>query len=205
MIEKEILSKNIITYFGDCREILSQLEFRNSCDLVLTDPLYDLKEEEKIEYQILLEKATLNQVIVFCPPENIWQPVNKIKTQHLFWVKPISTKNTSRNYSRFVEEIKVYGEGVWNNERHWSQYTNVFTDLVDDREHSYAKPVSLLVRLIRNHSNEGDVILDPFMGSGTTGIACLQTGRRFIGMERELESYQVAKERLMQEIERVNK
>ena len=202
---REELSKDMTIYGGDCADWLSQSIYSNCCDLVLTDPLYDWGEEQKRKYQILLEKSTTKQVIVFCPPENIWGPVNKTKTQHLFWVKPISTKNTSKNYSRFVEEIKVYGEGIWNNDRHWSQYTNVFTDLVDDKEHPYAKPVSLLIRLIKNHSNEGDMILDPFMGSGTTAIACLQSGRRFMGMEEDLETYQIAKERIVQEIERLKK
>ena len=202
---EERLSGDVTIYCGDCAELLEQDEFTNFCDLVLTDPLYDWNESKKRKYQLLLEKSTPNQVIVFCPPENIWHAVDKTPTQHLFWVKPISTKNTSKNYSRFVEEIKVYGEGVWNSDRHWSQYTNVFTDLVDDKDHPYAKPLSLLIRLIRNHSKKGDIIFDPFMGSGTTGIACLQTGRKFAGSESDGLTYILAKERLQQEIERLKK
>ena len=50
--------------------------------------------------------------------------------------------------------------------------------------------------LIGKFSDEGDLILDPFMGSGTTGIACLNTNRRFIGMELEEDYFNIAKERI---------
>ena len=49
--------------------------------------------------------------------------------------------------------------------------------------HPFAKPVALLEMLIRTYSNENGVVLDPTMGSGSTGLACLQTGRQFIGAE----------------------
>ena len=50
--------------------------------------------------------------------------------------------------------------------------------------------------LIRTYSNEGDTILDPCMGSGTTGIACLNTNREFIGIEKDENYYTIAEERL---------
>ncbi len=62
--------------------------------------------------------------------------------------------------------------------------------------HPTQKPISLYEYLIRTYSNEGDVVLDPCMGSGTTGIACLNTGREFIGIERDEEYYKTAEERL---------
>ena len=62
--------------------------------------------------------------------------------------------------------------------------------------HPTQKPIALYEYLIRTYSNEGDVVLDPCMGSGTTGIASLNTNRGFIGIEREEEYYKVAEERL---------
>ncbi|MCI8476405.1 MAG: site-specific DNA-methyltransferase [Clostridia bacterium] len=46
------------------------------------------------------------------------------------------------------------------------------------------------------HTNEGDVVIDPFAGSGTTGAACLNTGRKFIGIELNKEYFEIAAERL---------
>lgn len=64
------------------------------------------------------------------------------------------------------------------------------------RFHTCEKPVDILSRMIRVSSREGDTILDPFMGSGSTGVACVQEGRRFIGIEREDKYFEVAKRRI---------
>ena len=64
------------------------------------------------------------------------------------------------------------------------------------RFHTCEKPVDILSRIIRVSSRPGDIVLDPFMGSGSTGIACLQEGRRFIGIEKEQKYFDVAKERI---------
>lgn len=62
--------------------------------------------------------------------------------------------------------------------------------------HPALKPVEPIMHLIKVGSNEGDVILDMFMGSGTTGEACLKTGRKFIGIEKNPEYFEMAKQRL---------
>ncbi len=148
---------------GDSRILLPEMQ-SDSVDLVLTDVPYDFDTETKIYFHDQFLRISRQWVIVFSPPKNQWiLPAD----QYLFWEKPISTKNTSRRYSQFVEMIFVYGYGTWNAGRNWSQYTNVFKDLVDDSAlHPHRKPPSLIERLIRNHTNEGDIILDPFCGSG---------------------------------------
>lgn len=62
--------------------------------------------------------------------------------------------------------------------------------------HVCQKPVELMSILINNSSNEGDIVCDPFMGSGSTGVACLETGRRFVGMEIEEQYYNIAEDRI---------
>jgi site-specific DNA-methyltransferase (adenine-specific) len=62
--------------------------------------------------------------------------------------------------------------------------------------HSTQKPVALMEYLIRTYSNEGDTILDNAMGSGTTGVACLNTGRNFLGIEKAPEIFAVAERRI---------
>ena len=65
--------------------------------------------------------------------------------------------------------------------------------------HPTQKPVALLEYMERTYTNEGDTVLDNCMGSGSTGVACLRTGRHFIGMEKDPYYFQIAKERLEQE------
>lgn len=62
--------------------------------------------------------------------------------------------------------------------------------------HPTQKPVALMEYLIRTYTNPGAVVLDNTMGSGTTGVACVNTGREFIGIERDLEYFRVAEKRI---------
>jgi DNA modification methylase len=162
--------KLVTIYHMDCRE------FESKVDLIIADPPYDFNHNTMETYNSVMA----NPKILFYPPENQW--IGK-PDQVLFWIKPISTKNTSRRYSRFVEMIGIYGTVNWNTERHWSQYTNIFTDIVDNSFHPNSKPESLLTRLVKNHTNPFDRILDPFMGSGTTLVVAKRLGRKAIGIE----------------------
>lgn len=65
-----------------------------------------------------------------------------------------------------------------------------------ERFHPTQKPVALLEYLIKTYTNKGDTVLDFTMGSGSTAIACLNTGRNFIGIERDDKYFRIAKERI---------
>lgn len=67
-------------------------------------------------------------------------------------------------------------------------------------EHPCQVPVELMERIILLTTNEGDLVVDPFMGSGTTAIACINTNRRFIGFEIDEKYYELAKNRINQHI-----
>jgi site-specific DNA-methyltransferase (adenine-specific) len=62
--------------------------------------------------------------------------------------------------------------------------------------HPTQKPVSLLSYLIKTYTKEGDLVLDFTMGSGSTGVACQNTGRKFIGIELDEDYFKIAKERM---------
>lgn len=66
----------------------------------------------------------------------------------------------------------------------------------DTRLHPHAKPVALLQRLIRASSDEGGIVLDPFAGSGSTGVAAVTAGRRFVGIEVDPGYAEIARARL---------
>ena len=176
----------------DAFEVLPTID-DNSFPVIITDPPYTYSEEQKLFLHQQFLRICYGVIIVFSPPENQWiLPAD----QYLFWIKPISTKNTSKNYSRFVEIVFIYGRHTWDNKRHWSQYPNVMTDLVEEKDHPWKKPFSLIQRLVLNHSIKGDLIFDPFMGSGTTGEAALMNGRRFYGIDNTPTYYNMAKERI---------
>jgi len=64
------------------------------------------------------------------------------------------------------------------------------------REHPTQKPVKLIEQIINKYSDEGMTIFDPFLGSGTTAIACINTGRNFIGIEKDEEYFKIAQNRI---------
>ena len=70
------------------------------------------------------------------------------------------------------------------------------TDSKDKRVHPTQKPTELMQMLIENYTNENDLILDCFMGSGSTGVACMNTNRKFIGIELDKNYFNIAKERI---------
>lgn len=65
--------------------------------------------------------------------------------------------------------------------------------------HPTIKPLDITTKIIRNSSRSGDIILDPFMGSGTTGVACKKLGREFIGIEIDEKYYDLACKRINEE------
>jgi site-specific DNA-methyltransferase (adenine-specific) len=65
-----------------------------------------------------------------------------------------------------------------------------------DSKHPTQKPIALMEYLIRTYTNEGNTVLDNCMGSGTTGVACNNTGRKFIGIERDPAYFEIARKRV---------
>lgn len=66
-----------------------------------------------------------------------------------------------------------------------------------EKGHPTQKPVAVMEWLIKHLTNENDVVLDPFMGSGSTGVACKNLNRYFIGCELEQEYFEISKHRIL--------
>ena len=69
-------------------------------------------------------------------------------------------------------------------------------DCLTNNLHPTQKPVALLEFLIQTYTNEGEIVLDNCMGSGSTGVACVHTNRNFIGIELDEEYYNIATKRI---------
>lgn len=76
----------------------------------------------------------------------------------------------------------------------------LYFDGVTSRVHPTQKPVELLEYLIEMYTNEGDTVLDNCMGSGSTGVACINTARKFIGIEQDEHYFKIACGRIIQQI-----
>ena len=117
-------------------------------------------------------------------------------------------KVCTRNYTRENTGTSCYGREVRND--HYDSTDRYPVDVQTfsngdqtKRYHVTQKPVDLLAYLIRTYTNEGDTVLDNCMGGGSTGIACLQTGRKFIGIEIDPDIFKTAKGRIEAEERRL--
>lgn len=122
----------------------------------------------------------------------------------LIWLKtnPMP-RNRDRRYIGNIEMLSWYVKpgGKWTFNRQSPTYDGSVLTYPSEsgggfkRYHPCQKNVKMLEEIIRRHTNSGDVVFDPFMGSGSTGVACVNTNRRFIGMELDPKYYSVAKQR----------
>lgn len=107
---------------------------------------------------------------------------------------------TDTEYILFFREkgVKIYGEFK-------TKFTYYVTPLnqKDKKlwEHPTIKPLDIIANLVINSTNEGNVVMDPFMGSGTTGVACKHTNREFIGIELDDKYFSIAKKRIEGQVE----
>lgn len=107
--------------------------------------------------------------------------VSRVKTA-------IKCHSESSNYGKHTPETKMFGDLRLPSS--WQKF-NTQVGL-----HPTQKPVALMEYLIRTYTNPGDTVLDNCMGSGTTGVACVNTERNFVGVEREWNYFNIARGRI---------
>jgi DNA modification methylase len=174
-----------------CEDYESAIEgmMDNSVDTIITDPPYDIKLDMPG-----LRRICQGNIICFCAPEHEFF----VPDERAYWIKTPSTKNYTKHLGRFIEVILIERHGdTFNTDLHWSNYTGVYTDMILEKQvHPFEKPLSLMERLVLIYSKPGDLVFDPFTGSGKTGVACRNTYRNFLGCDNNPEWYQLAKDNL---------
>lgn len=108
------------------------------------------------------------------------------------YTKYLETQNRGEIYNKATKEVS----GGGNTDRYPRSVLQFASDKQKLNLHPTQKPLALIEYLVKTYSNEGDIILDNCMGSGTTAVACLNTGRNFIGYETDEYYYNVIHERI---------
>lgn len=124
---------------------------------------------------------TYEDVVVFYDNQCIYNPQG---------VKPTDKVVSRTNRGNYGECSKTTRQTVTNYPRNIVEFPSV------DGVHQTQKPVALMEYLIRTYTNDGETVLDFTMGSGTTGVACGNTGRKFIGIELDRGYYHIARKRI---------
>jgi len=178
---------------GDCLEYLATLPV-GSVACVVTDPPY-IGYEYDWEY---VDMAKFPQWILdlrwFCFWSGSEFPLT-FSARHI-WSK--ANRNIGKNAEQYEEIYERNGNTTGLVYRHAVIDSVMNAQLNRDEffNHPTQKPITLMKKLVEKISRPGDVILDPFMGSGTTGVAALKLGRSFIGCEKKVEYFRMAESRV---------
>ncbi len=210
MAEKVVIG-NAELWHGDCREVLPLL---GHVDAVITDPPYGIlnlagegstpavRKSPRQMGSGTLKNRILNTSAVewdVAPDAAVFDALRANSTLQVFW---------GGNYFALPPARGVL---VWDKEQPWENFSQVeiaWTNLnrpaaifresatrgTPDKVHPTQKPISLMrwcVAMV-----DAPTVLDPYMGSGTTGVACVELGRQFIGIERERKYFDIACERI---------
>lgn len=171
--------------------------------------LEDLNIIKGINIEILDEFMRIMKkpnIYIWCNKKQVIDYLDYFVTKHncsfeiMVWCKTNPTPLCGGNYLIDKEFCLYFRKGVKLN----TTFKTAFTYWIEDKnvkdkqlyEHPTIKPLHIIKTLIENSSNENDIVLDPFLGSGTTAVACKETGRRYIGFEIDEEYYKIAVNRL---------
>ena len=183
-------------HLGDCLEILPTLD---GVDCVIADPPYGCgkadwdNEFPKLWYMKAAKVAKM--ITIITGSSGLKDSVHLVGDDFIDVIAAWNLNSLTRGPLGFNNWIAAVVSGEKLNKKN-SQ--NFFEFAVRGKmpDHPSPKPIEYMTKLVTRITSEGDTILDPFMGSGTTGVACVQTNRNFIGIEIEPKYYDIAEQRI---------
>jgi site-specific DNA-methyltransferase (adenine-specific) len=203
-------------YLGDCMDILPLISGINAC---ITDPPYGVSfqsnrrkikhdkihNDSELSWLPALDRALFNALsddaimISFYGFLHIdqfmtaWKLAGFEPKSHFVWVK----NNIGCGWFTRPQHEAAYLLTKGSPEKPTLAPSNVLrADMTGNEYHPTQKPVTLMERLIKPYTDRESTVLDPFMGSGTTGVACAKMGRKFIGIEMEPKYFEIACKRI---------
>lgn len=206
MPEKVVIG-NAELWHGDCREVLSRI----SADAVVTDPPYGIQRTESPRMLEKYGRQAWDDVIDFDVRDLL-----KVGKWHLIWggqyfadklpvhegwltwcKRPIDMDFSNDNRSYATTELAWRN---WGKAKFMAQVWDggMRAGAAENRDfcHPSQKPVELMTWCLRQLPKQAQTVADPFMGSGTTGVACAGLGLRFVGVELHREYFDIACERI---------
>lgn len=208
----EQLSEDVTLYLGDCREILPTL---GMVDAVVTDPPYGVdlgsrsnNNRDRVAYAstddgveivdtlvlpvLQMSRGQASRVVLTPGNRNLFKYPTPTHTGAIYY--PAGAGCNSWGFTCW-QPILYYGKDPYGGK---GSRPDSFesTEAAEKNGHPCPKPIGQMKRIVDRVTLRGETILDPFMGSGTTGVACVKLGRKFIGIELEPKYFDIACKRI---------
>ena len=222
-MENTTAMKNVSStiIIGDCLEVLPGFP-DNSIDCIFTSPPYNRERndvyshyDDTIKDYFAFLKAFTDEAIRISPlvfvniQPNYYNKaeVNRYighyakEISHTFiWSKENPTPASGKNITNAFEYFFVFSEKLNANKTYVKNHIHTSVNPDTDKSHGAIMNIKVAKQFIDNFTNEGDVVLDPFLGAGTTARACKDLHRSCIGIEISTHYAQIAENRLKQEL-----
>lgn len=218
MRNRVTLSENATLYLGDCAEVLAEIE---AADALITDPPFGVgfkysEHDDTPDGYIEWLWPIIEQSEALLPsgaPVFVWQSGTNVRRFAEWFPREWRLFVAAKN---FVQMRPTAMQWSWDpivcwwtpGEKPWSAGTQsrdfticntapvVASPTNIEKGHPCPRPLDLLDLIVRQWVKPGGVLLDPFMGSGTAGVAALRGGRKFIGIEKDPAYFEIACERI---------
>lgn len=188
---------------GGCKSKIFNVGIREKKSKVVSQ-MSDFGKEQIYKFlNTVKPKMKMFNAYIFCSRLQVpyylnWAIENKLNFDILVWDKMnyglISRTHFAPNIE-YIIRINKKGLNKLENKSNYYQKIKRYKR-PQNKIHEAEKPIELLKEFIELSSSENGIILDPFMGSGSTGVACLNTNRNFIGIELDEKYFEIAKERI---------
>lgn len=200
----EHLADGVTLYCGDCRGILPTL---GTVDAVVTDPPYGIDYGRSGGFSASHGWGQWRENVEWDatrPPAEIFDAIRAISKNQIIWGGNYFTDHLPPSMQWFVwdkgqRDFSLADcELAWSSEKRAARVFNFPRGkaILDGKEHPTQKPVELMKWCIKHLPDAAQTVLDPFMGSGTTGVAAVKLGRKFIGIEIDPGYFDIACRRI---------
>jgi len=216
--QKLQLGENVTIYQGDCQEVMKTLKDK-SVHCVITDPPYGEKIPRRANSYgarpDVSRKASNLKWDDHVPAKSYFGEIFRVSKNQIifggnyFWEQLYAT----RCYIVWDKRGDMPEVPFAPTEFAWTSFTKKMSKRYISRNHGFIrdskekrtghptqKPLDVMISIVKDFTRPSDIILDPFMGSGSTGVACLRTGREFIGIEIEPKYFEIARQRIEKEL-----
>lgn len=191
-------------YLGDCREILPTL---GKVDAVVTDPPYGIDYGNKGSFQASHGWGQWREDVKWDaqrPDRDVFDLMRACSDTQIIWGGNYFTDYLPPSMQWLIWDKGQFDFSLADFEIAWSSQEKAARRIVygrgkavrDGKEHPTQKPVEVIGWCLEQLPTKAKTVLDPFMGSGTTGVACVKLGLKFIGVEIEPKYFDVARRRI---------